>query len=174
MPRASTAWLALLLLTLAVAAALLRRPAEAPVPGVGQAAPAFSLPRLDNAGSLLSPAQMQGRVWVLNVWASWCAPCKAEHPLLLALAREGGVPLVGLAYKDDPRDAQEWLRHLGDPYLATALDRAGQASAGFGLSGVPASFVIDRQGVVRHRHIGPLTEQVWAQDLLPLIRRLQG
>jgi cytochrome c biogenesis protein CcmG, thiol:disulfide interchange protein DsbE len=113
-------------------------------------------------------------VWVLNVWASWCAPCREEHPLLVALAREQQIALVGLNYKDDPRDAQEWLLKLGDPYLATAIDRDGRVGIDYGVYGVPETFVIDKSGVVRFKHVGPLTQQVWSRDVLPLIQKLQG
>lgn len=147
---------------------------EAPTSIIGQPAPAFALPRLDDATRLLKPADLLGRVWVLNVWASWCAPCRDEHPLLVQAARAQQVLLVGLSYKDDPRDAAEWLLRLGNPYLANALDRDGRVSADYGVHGVPQTLVIDRQGVVRHRHVGPLTRQVWDRDVLPLVQRLQG
>jgi cytochrome c biogenesis protein CcmG/thiol:disulfide interchange protein DsbE len=117
---------------------------------------------------------MQGRIWLLNVWASWCAPCREEHPLLVALAREQSVPLVGLNYKDDPRNAQEWLRKLGDPYHLSVSDRDGLVGIDYGVYGVPETFLIDQAGVVRFKHVGPLTRQVWAEHLLPLIRQLQG
>jgi cytochrome c biogenesis protein CcmG, thiol:disulfide interchange protein DsbE len=163
----------LLLAGLVGLSALQFRAPAPPSPVVGEPAPAFSLPRLDDGAATLSPARLRGQVWVLNVWASWCAPCRDEHPLLVALAREHGLPMLGLNYKDDPRDAQEWLRRLGDPYVATALDRDGRTGADYGVQGVPVSFVIDSQGLVRHRHVGPLTRQAWQQDLLPLIRSLQ-
>ncbi|MDP2005801.1 MAG: DsbE family thiol:disulfide interchange protein [Rubrivivax sp.] len=167
------------LLAIAAAATLLAadwRPAEpGPVgPALGAEAPAFTLPRLQDAGKTVSSAEMAGQVWVLNVWASWCAPCRDEHPLLLSLARDSGVPLLGLNYRDDPRDAQEWLLRQGDPYVLTALDRGGSTGQRYGVEGVPLSLVIDRAGIVRYRHVGPLTSQVWAQELLPLIEKLRG
>ncbi len=149
-------------------------PPEAPLLPVGRSAPAFALPRLDDATRLLRPADLQGRVWVLNVWASWCAPCRDEHPLLVQAAHAQQVLLVGLSHRDDPRDATEWLLRLGNPYWATAVDRDGRVSASYGVQGVPQTLVIDRQGVVRHRHVGPLTQQVWERDVLPLVQRLQG
>jgi cytochrome c biogenesis protein CcmG/thiol:disulfide interchange protein DsbE len=150
------------------------KPREVPSPFIGRPAPAFNLPQLHDAGKSLSPAALQGQVWVLNVWASWCAPCREEHPLLVAAAREQQVTLVGLNYKDDPRNAQEWLLKLGDPYLATATDRDGRVGIDYGVYGVPESFVIDKTGVVRFKHVGPLTQEVWTRDVLPLVRRLQG
>ena len=161
-------------LALLLGVGLKLKPREVPSPFIGKAAPAFSLPRLGDESTPLAPADMQGRVWVLNVWASWCAPCREEHPLLVALAREQQIALVGLNYKDDPRNAQEWLLKLGDPYLATAMDRDGRVGIDYGVYGVPETFVIDKAGVVRFKHVGPLTQQVWTRDLLPLIQKLQG
>lgn len=149
-------------------------PREVPSPFIGRPAPAFTLPLLHDGARSLSPAELQGRVWVLNVWASWCAPCRAEHPLLVEAARAQQVTLVGLNYKDDPRNAQEWLRALGDPYATTAADRDGRVAIDYGVYGVPETFVIDRQGVVRLKHVGPLTAEVWTGQVLPLVRRLQG
>jgi cytochrome c biogenesis protein CcmG/thiol:disulfide interchange protein DsbE len=149
-------------------------PREVPSPLIGRAAPAFQLPRLQDATQTLSPDELRGQVWVLNVWASWCAPCRDEHPLLVQLAGSGGVPLIGLNYKDDPRAAQEWLLRLGDPYVATAVDREGRIGIDYGVYGVPESYVIDRAGTVRLKHTGPLTQQVWSEQMLPLIRQLQG
>lgn len=149
-------------------------PRVRPSPLIGQRAPAFTLPHLHDGSRVVTAHQMQGQVWVLNVWASWCAPCRDEHPLLLTLAREQGVPLMGLNHRDDPRSAQEWLLAWGDPYRAVALDLDGAVSRDYGVQGVPQTFVIDRAGIVRHRHVGPLTARVWSSELLPLIRRLQG
>ena len=165
---------AFLVLAVFLGAGLKLKPREVPSPFIGKAAPAFSLPKLDDAGQQFSPQDMQGKVWMLNVWASWCAPCREEHPLLVAVSREQGIALVGLNYKDDPRNAQEWLRKLGDPYVTTAVDRDGRVGIDYGVYGVPETFVIDKAGIVRHKHVGPLTQEVWARDVLPLIHKLQG
>jgi cytochrome c biogenesis protein CcmG/thiol:disulfide interchange protein DsbE len=162
------------LLAASLGAAVVLEPRELPTPLIGKPAPAFQLPDLDQPGKPRSSAQMLGQVWVLNVWASWCAPCRDEHPLLVSLARDSGVALVGLNHKDDQRDAQEWLRGSGNPYGATAVDRDGRTGVDYGVRGVPQTFVIDRAGVVRHTHIGPLTRQIWTSEILPLIRRLQA
>jgi cytochrome c biogenesis protein CcmG/thiol:disulfide interchange protein DsbE len=162
------------LLAASLGAAVVLEPQELPRPLIGKPAPAFQLPDLGEPGKRLSSAQMLGQVWVLNVWASWCAPCRDEHPLLVSLARDSGVVLVGLNHKDDSRDAQEWLHRLGNPYVATAVDRDGRTGVDYGVLGVPQTFVIDRTGVVRHSHIGPLTRQIWASELMPLIRRLRA
>ncbi len=150
------------------------KPREVPSPFIDKPAPAFKLPQLSDAKVDFDPAQMKGQVWLLNVWASWCAPCREEHPLLVDAARAKAVPVVGLNYKDDPRAADEWLRKLGDPYQAIAVDRDGRVSIDYGVYGVPETFVIDRDGVVRLKHIGPLTPEVWQRQVLPLVQRLQG
>ncbi len=171
------AWLPLALfgaLAVLLGVGLTLNPREVPSPFIGKPAPAFTLPQLADPARTLSAAELQGQVWVLNVWASWCAPCRDEHPLLVELARGGGVPLVGLNYKDDRRNAQEWLRKLGDPYRATAVDADGRVGIDWGVYGVPESFVVDRAGIVRLKHVGPLTREIWQRDFEPLLRRLAG
>lgn len=148
-------------------------PREVPSPFIGKPAPAFTLPRVDDATLTVSPSSMLGRVWLLNVWASWCAPCRDEHPLLVALARDDRIVVAGLNYKDDPRNAQEWLRRLGDPYEWTASDRDGRVGIDYGVYGVPETFVIDTSGTIRYKHVGPLTQDVWTSTMLPLIKSLQ-
>jgi len=150
------------------------KPREVPSPFIGKPAPAFTLARLHEPGRNFAAADMQGQVWLLNVWASWCAPCRDEHPLLVTMARERQVPIVGLNYKDDPRNAQEWLLRLGDPYQVTIVDRDGRVGIDYGVYGVPETFVIDRAGIVRYKHIGPLTHEVWAGKMQPLIAQLKG
>ena len=169
LPLAGFAALALLL-----GVGLGLKPREVPSPFIGKPAPAFSLPQLHQPQQQLAPGDMQGQVWLLNVWASWCAPCREEHPLLVDAARNKLVPIIGLNYKDDPRNGDEWLRKLGDPYQAVAVDRDGKVGIDYGVYGVPETFVIDRDGIVRMKHIGPLTPEVWAKDLLPLVNRLKG
>jgi cytochrome c biogenesis protein CcmG, thiol:disulfide interchange protein DsbE len=173
-PRHAVPLAAFALLAVLLGVGLTLNPREVPSPFIGKPAPAFRLPQLADSGTPLSPADMAGQVWVLNVWASWCAPCREEHPLLVAVARQQQVPLVGLNYKDDPRNAQEWLRQLGDPYRATAVDRDGRVGIDYGVYGVPETFVIDKAGVVRFKHVGPLTQDVWARQVLPLVQKLQG
>ena len=161
-------------LTLLLARGLRLEPREVPSPLIGRPAPEFTLPLLADASGRMSPADLAGRVWVLNVWASWCAPCREEHPLLVAAARDSQVTLVGLNYKDDVRSAQEWLRKLGDPYERVAVDRDGRAAIDWGVYGVPETFVVDRQGIVRYKRIGPLTAEAWSRQVLPLVRQLDG
>lgn len=149
-------------------------PREVPSPFIGKPAPAFALPQLHDPQRQLTAAEMKGQVWMLNVWASWCAPCREEHPLLVALAREQSLPIIGLNYKDDPRNAQEWLLRLGDPYKVSIIDRDGRAGIDYGVYGVPETFVIDQAGIVRFKHVGPLTQEVWTRKMQPLIRELRG
>ena len=134
-------------------------PREVPSPLIGKPAPAFALPRLGDAGGTLKRDELLGRVWVLNVWASWCVPCRAEHPLLVELARKRVAPLYGLNYKDKADTAQAFLRQLGDPYTATVVDADGRVGIDYGVYGVPETFVIDKAGVIRHKHVGPLTPE---------------
>ena len=117
---------------------------------------------------------MQGQVWLLNVWGSWCSGCKVEHPLLNDLARQNVAPIVGFAWKDAPQASKDWLARLGDPYTINVSDREGKAAIDWGVYGAPETFVIDKQGVVRDKHIGPLTRDALEQQLIPLILKLQA
>ena len=173
-PRHAVPLAAFVLLAVLLGVGLKLKPREVPSPFIGKPTPAFSLPTLADANRSFAPADMLGKVWLLNVWASWCAPCREEHPLLVAVAREHGLAVVGLNYKDDPRNAQEWLLKLGDPYLTTAADRDGRAAIDLGVYGVPETFVIDKMGIVRFKHVGPLTPDVWSRQVWPLIQKLQG
>ncbi len=155
-----------------LAAGLRHDPHEIPSPLIGKAAPAFKLPRLDTPGAVFEPADMKGKVWLLNVWASWCESCRDEHPLLVEYAHGAHVPIVGLDYKDDARDARRWLAEFGDPYDEVAVDADGRVGINYGVYGVPETYVIDKDGVIRHKHIGPVTPDVLNRELLPVIRRL--
>jgi cytochrome c biogenesis protein CcmG/thiol:disulfide interchange protein DsbE len=116
---------------------------------------------------------LRGQVWLLNVWASWCAPCRQELPLLLEFSRRDQVPVYGLNYKDQPDKARALLRVAGNPYVASAVDADGRTGMDFGIQGVPETFVIDGQGRVRYRHLGPVTAEVWQQKLLPVVKAVQ-
>ena len=152
-------------------------PRELPSPLVGKAAPAFALPRLVAEGAAeaahFTPAEMKGKVWMLNVWASWCVSCRQEHPVLMDVARSGIVPLIGLDYKDKPEDGKAWLAQHGDPYRTSIVDADGRVGIDWGVYGVPETFVIDKDGVIRHKHIGPVTADALRQTILPLVRKLQ-
>ncbi len=149
-------------------------PREVPSPLVNQPAPAFSLPDLHQPERTRSPEALRGQVWLLNVWASWCTSCRLEHAVLVDLARGAEVPIYGLNYKDRRDEALAWLLRFGDPYQATAFDPKGLVGLDYGVYGTPETFVIDQQGVIRHRQVGPLTVDVLESTILPLVRRLRA
>ncbi len=149
-----------------------RDPRQVPSPLIGKPAPAFSLPQLEQAGHW-SPDAMRGQVWLLNVWGSWCGACVIEHPLLNELAQAKLVPIVGLAWKDPPDHSLAWLRKHGNPYAVVISDREGKAAIDWGVYGAPETFLIDRQGVIRYKQIGPFTPEIIRDELLPLLRKLQ-
>ncbi len=166
-----------LALFLALAAFLAKgltlNPGELPSPLIDKPAPVFTSQRLPASDGEFDSQSMAGQVWVLNVWASWCAPCVQEHPVLKSLAKQRAVPLVGLNYKDVPSDALTWLDRLGDPFTHLLGDEAGDVGLDWGVYGVPETFVIDRKGKVRYKHVGPLTPEDLEQKMLPIIDQLQ-
>jgi cytochrome c biogenesis protein CcmG, thiol:disulfide interchange protein DsbE len=149
------------------------KPREVPSPLIDKPAPAFDLAQLHDPQLRLAREDMRGRVWLLNVWASWCGACREEHPLLVALARQQVVPILGLNYKDQRPDALGWLQRWGNPYERSLSDVDGRVGIDYGVYGVPETFVIDRQGVIRFKQIGPLTDEVLRRQILPLVRELQ-
>jgi len=149
-------------------------PEKVPSPLIGKQAPAFQLARLTGPGTTFQPTDMQGQVWLLNVWASWCVACRTEHEVLNELASRNLVPIVGLNYKDEPDNALRWLRDLGDPYAFSVMDHEGDAGIDWGVYGVPETFLIDRSGVIRYKHIGPVDFADLTQELVPRIKDLQG
>lgn len=160
------------LLAVLLAVGLRLKPREVPSPLVGKPAPAFKLAQLHEPEQLLTPEQMRGKVWLLNVWASWCGACREEHPVLVGFARDAAVPLIGLNYKDQRPDALGWLEQHGNPYVASLVDRDGRTGLDYGVYGVPETFVIDRQGVIRYKQIGPVTDEVLRTRILPLLKEL--
>ena len=157
-----------------LAAGLRLNPREVPSPLINKPAPAFELPQLHDAAKTFSPAQMRGRVWLLNVWASWCVSCRQEHPLLMELARADILPIYGLNYKDERDAGMGWLRQFGNPYQLSAFDLKGQVGIDYGVYGVPESFLIDKHGVIRYKQIGVLTPEAIQKKLLPLVKALQA
>jgi cytochrome c biogenesis protein CcmG, thiol:disulfide interchange protein DsbE len=149
-------------------------PRELPSPLVGKAAPDFSLPQLHDPGKRMSSNDLKGKVWLLNFWASWCGGCKEEHPVLIHLAQSGAVPIYGMDYKDQREEALAWLREWGNPYPVVAVDEAGRVGINYGVYGVPETYVIDKQGVIRYKQIGPLREDILEKKILPLVRELQN
>lgn len=151
---------------------LQRDPRHVPSPLIGKPAPAFALPNLADAQRVVRSQEWAGRPYVLNVWASWCAACRDEHPVLLAFAQQGVAPVYGLNYKDERPQALAWLQAHGDPYAASLFDAAGRLGIDLGVYGVPETFVVDRQGRIRFKHVGPLTPQVVREHIVPLIQVL--
>ena len=156
------------------AVGLTRDPREIPSPFIGKAAPAFKLEQLADEKLAFTPDEMKGKVWLLNVWASWCVACRVEHPLLVEMSKQKLVPIVGLNYKDKRDEGLQWLRRYGDPYGLSAYDAEGKVGIDYGVYGVPETFVIDKQGVIRYKQIGPITPEALEQKILPLIRKLNA
>ena len=155
-----------------LAVGLTLKPREVPSPLIGKPAPAFDLPLLHAPEKSFTQKEMLGKVWVLNVWASWCPPCLVEHPVVTALAKSGLAPVVGLNYKDRREDALPWLKRNGDPFLFSVADADGRIAMDYGVYGVPETYVIDRRGVIRYKHIGPLTPEVARDKVEPLLKEL--
>lgn len=149
-------------------------PREVPSPLIDKPAPTFRVSQLQASDKTISPSDMAGKVWLLNVWASWCVSCRQEHPILIELARKNIVPIVGLNYKDQREAGIGWLREHGDPYLLSAFDLDGRVGIDFGVYGVPETFVIDKQGMIRYKHIGPVTIEALETKILPKIKELSG
>ena len=159
-------------LVLLLGVGLSLNPREVPSPLIGKPAPAFQLPQLHQPEKTLSSRELQGKVWVLNVWASWCVACREEHPVLADFARSGIAPVYGLNYKDQRNDAVAWLKRFGDPYQASMFDADGRVGIDYGVYGVPETYVIDRQGVIRYKRIGPVTPTILKDKIVPLIAEL--
>ena len=163
-----------------LAAGLRLDPREVPSPLVGKPAPAFDLPvlqqpekRFDSAARRFAPSNMRGKVWLLNVWASWCVSCRDEHPVLVELSKRGVIPVLGLNYKDKSDEAAAWLKQFGNPYELSAMDADGRIGIDYGVYGVPETYLIDAEGVIRYKQIGPLTMAILEQKLLPLAMSLK-
>jgi len=159
-------------LVLLLGVGLSLNPREVPSPLIGKPAPAFQLPQLHEPGKSVSSGELQGKVWVLNVWASWCVACREEHAVLTDFARTGIAPVYGLNYKDQRDDAIAWLKRFGDPYYVSVIDADGRVGIDYGVYGVPETYVIDRQGVIRYKRIGPVTPDIVQKTITPLIAEL--
>jgi cytochrome c biogenesis protein CcmG/thiol:disulfide interchange protein DsbE len=156
-----------------LAAGLRLNPREVPSPLIGKPVPNFRLAQLHAGDKFISAEDMRGKVWLLNVWASWCVSCRQEHPVLIDLNKQNKIPIVGLNYKDDRAAAMAWLtQHGGDPYLVSAVDADGRVGIDFGVYGVPETFLIDKNGVIRYKHIGPVTAEALKTKILPLAEEL--
>lgn len=150
------------------------QPALVPSPLIDRPVPEFSLPLLQDADQSFTHEQLRGRTTLVHVWATWCVSCRAEHPTLLAFARRGLAPVVGLNYRDDRDAALRWLAVLGDPYERTMYDPSGTAAIDWGVYGTPETFIVDAEGIIRYKHIGPLTEEIIDTQVVPLVRSLQA
>jgi cytochrome c biogenesis protein CcmG/thiol:disulfide interchange protein DsbE len=148
-------------------------PRLVPSPLIDKPVPQFTLPEVKAADETVDSADLRGKVSLLNVWASWCVSCREEHPLLVELSRSGRATIYGLNYKDRREDAIRWLDYYGDPYIASAHDFEGKVGIDFGVYGVPETFVVDRNGVIRYKHIGPISKETLEQRIMPLLQELE-
>jgi cytochrome c biogenesis protein CcmG/thiol:disulfide interchange protein DsbE len=139
---------------------------------IDRPAPDFALPGLYDGSGGLTRKQLEGRVTLVNFFASWCAPCREEHAELMALAHQSGITLNGIAFKDKPQDARRFLDRFGDPYARIGVDREGATGIDFGVYGVPETYVVDGGGRIRYRHVGPLTAEAVKNQLFPVIERI--
>ena len=160
-------------LMLLLAAGLKLNPREVPSPLIGKPAPAFELPLLQEPDKTFSAREQVGKVWLLNVWASWCVACREEHELLVQYSKAAPAPLYGLNYKDQRADGLRWLARYGNPYRASFYDLDGRVGIDYGVYGVPETYVIDKKGVIRYKRIGPVTPDILQKTIVPLVARLE-
>lgn len=162
-----------IVLVVFLAVGLNRDPHEVPSPLIGKPAPHFELPQLADPPKNFSPESMKGKTWVLNVWASWCVACREEHPVLVELGKLNVAPIVGLDYKDKRDDALAMLARQGNPYVLSVSDANGRVGIDYGVYGVPETYVIDKEGIIRFKHIGPITMDLLNQKMIPLLGQLK-
>jgi len=161
------------LLVILLGVGLTLDPREVPSPYIGKAAPSFNLPKLYASTESISSEDMKGKVWLLNVWASWCRACRAEHQVINRLVKNHQIEIIGLNYKDGSDQAKQWLEELGNPYVSVAVDSDGRTGIDWGVYGVPETFVVDKQGIIRYKNIGPVYQRDIKETILPLIVQLQ-
>jgi cytochrome c biogenesis protein CcmG/thiol:disulfide interchange protein DsbE len=145
-------------------------PSKVPSPLVGKPAPAFTLESLTEPGKQISSEILKGRVSLVNVWASWCPSCRQEHADLVRIARESDVQMIGFNWKDERPAALEMLRRFGDPYALSVYDPDNKAGIDWGVYGAPETFVVDAEGIIRHKRIGRIDRKVWQEEILPVIQ----
>jgi len=165
--------LAFMALALILGIGLTLDPRKVPSPLIGKPVPEFSLPPVKGRTVGLASANLKGEVSLVNVFASWCVACREEHPVFMDLRKRGVVPIHGLNYKDKPDDAARWLDELGDPYTRTGADIDGRVAIDWGVYGVPETFLVDRDGRIAYKHIGPVTPRIMSEKLMPLIEQLR-
>jgi cytochrome c biogenesis protein CcmG/thiol:disulfide interchange protein DsbE len=147
-------------------------PRDVPSPLIGKPVPQFAMPILSDGTRTLTAAELRGKVYLLNVWGSWCVSCRVEHPVLVELAKRGAVPIYGLNWKDRQEDAVAWLARFGDPYVASGVDRDGKVAIDFGVYGAPETYLVDRDGIIRFKQTGPLTQKIIEEKIMPLVATL--
>lgn len=164
------------LLAIVLAVGVHRSPEKGTIqsPLIGKPAPPLDLPSLTGSEHLAGSPELRGRAYLLNVWATWCAGCRTEHAVLLEVQRSGIVPIVGFNWKDDDAQALAWLSDLGNPYETVLVDHEGRTAIDWGVYGAPETFLIDAAGIVTHKHVGPLTREIWARDFVPRLRASQA
>ena len=162
------------LVALALAWGMTRNPSLVPSPLIGSSVPEFTLPPVQGRSLGLSSSDLRGEVSLVNVFASWCVSCRLEHPVFMKLQEEGVVPIHGINYKDRPEDADQWLNVRGDPYTRTGADLDGRVSIEWGVYGVPETFVIDHEGRIAYKHIGPVLPEVYRDTIAPLLQELRN
>ena len=163
---------AFIVLVVFLAIGLKLDPKHIPSPFIGKPAPQFDLPVLHNPQQRITTADLKGQIWLLNVWASWCVSCRAEHEVVKRFVAMGEAPVYGLNYKDKPEDGKAWLAALGNPYKSSLIDINGDVGIDWGVYGVPETFVIDKQGIVRYKQVGPLTDTIVDEKIIPLLREI--
>jgi cytochrome c biogenesis protein CcmG/thiol:disulfide interchange protein DsbE len=149
-------------------------PRLVPSPLVGKPLPDFTLATLRSPDKTLARKDLTGKISLLNAWATWCVECRREHPVLVAIAAQGQVPVYGLNYKDQRADALQWLQRLGDPYVASAFDADGRVGLDLGVYGLPETFLVDERGIIVYKHIGPISREIWESDFVPVIEGLRS
>jgi cytochrome c biogenesis protein CcmG/thiol:disulfide interchange protein DsbE len=155
-----------------LAVGLRRDPHRLPSALIGKPAPEFALPELHDPSKIISPNQRRGKVWLLNVWGSWCPACREEHPFLMEIVRTGAVPIYGLSWKDQREDALAVLSELGDPYVLNVSDFDGRVAIDYGITGAPETYLIDKNGVIRYKEPGQLTPEIMEKTILPMVLEL--
>lgn len=152
---------------------LTRDPRELPSVLLGQPIPEFEMPTLASEPPVLTDEALQGQVTMINTWASWCVPCRMEHPQITAITLRTGVPVVGLNYKDTRKAARQWLDRFGNPFAVVVFDKKGQLGFDLGVAAVPETFIVDSNGIIRHKVVGPITPKIMNQTVIPLLKRLK-
>ena len=144
-------------------------PSKLPSPYIGKPAPQFELPGLKDPSTTVSTANLKGRMTLVNIWATWCVGCRAEHAYLMQLAEQGAIPIYGINWRDTREQALNWLTQLGDPYVASGFDADARVGIDWGAYGAPETFLVSPEGIVLFRFAGPLNQTIWEREFLPRI-----